>query len=112
METFAELAMDVIRDDWQERKVRNPSRFTQEKIAKKMHISRSQFATSLADPKDPTVSFISTYAIAVTGLMGPDAGDEKEPVGTTWIAVGNKNKTESPTCTHRSKPRCSAPSAC
>lgn len=37
----------------------------------------------------------STYAIAVTGLMGPDAGDEKEPVGTTWIAVGNKNKTES-----------------
>ena len=65
METFAELAMYVIRDDWQERKVRNPSRFTQEKIAKKMHISRSQFATSLADPKDPTVSFISTYAIAV-----------------------------------------------
>lgn len=37
----------------------------------------------------------SNYAIAVTGLMGPDAGDEKEPVGTTWIAVGNKEKIES-----------------
>ncbi len=31
------------------------------------------------------------YALAVTGLMGPDAGDEKEEVGTTFIAVGKKN---------------------
>ena len=34
----------------------------------------------------------SDYAIAVTGLMGPSAGGESKPIGTTWIAVGNKDK--------------------
>ncbi len=34
----------------------------------------------------------STYAIAVTGLMGPGNGGENKPVGTAWIAVGNENK--------------------
>ncbi len=37
----------------------------------------------------------SDYAIAVTGLMGPGNGGESKPVGTTWIAVGNKEKTVS-----------------
>ncbi|HEV7621214.1 MAG TPA: CinA family nicotinamide mononucleotide deamidase-related protein [Flavisolibacter sp.] len=35
----------------------------------------------------------SDYAIAVTGLMGPGNGGENKPVGTTWIAVGSKEKT-------------------
>ncbi len=36
----------------------------------------------------------SDYAIAVTGLMGPDSGGEDKPVGTVWIGVGNKEKIE------------------
>lgn len=34
------------------------------------------------------------YALATSGIMGPDGGSEEKPVGTVWIAVGNKDKTE------------------
>lgn len=32
------------------------------------------------------------YAIATSGIMGPDGGSEKKPVGLVWIGVGNKEK--------------------
>lgn len=31
------------------------------------------------------------YAIATSGIMGPDGGSEHKPVGTVWIAVASSN---------------------
>jgi nicotinamide-nucleotide amidase len=32
------------------------------------------------------------YGIAVSGIMGPNGGTPDKPVGSVWIAVGNKDK--------------------
>ena len=31
------------------------------------------------------------YALATSGIMGPGGGSEEKPVGTVWIAAGNKD---------------------
>ena len=32
------------------------------------------------------------YALAVSGIMGPDGGSPEKPVGMVWVAVGDRNK--------------------
>ncbi|HET9823829.1 MAG TPA: CinA family nicotinamide mononucleotide deamidase-related protein, partial [Chitinophagaceae bacterium] len=34
------------------------------------------------------------YTLATSGIMGPDGGTPEKPIGTVWVAVGNRKKIE------------------
>lgn len=56
---------------------------------------QTQGAVSEAVVKEMVAGALSLldtdYAIAVSGIMGPDGGTPEKPVGTVWVAVGNKD---------------------
>lgn len=41
----------------------------------------------------------SDIAVAVSGILGPDGGSDEKPVGTVWVAVGNKDHIQTK-CLH------------
>jgi nicotinamide-nucleotide amidase len=49
-------------------------------------------ATVLQMVKGILQNIQTDYAMAVSGIMGPDGGTTEKPVGTVWIAVGNAQK--------------------
>jgi nicotinamide-nucleotide amidase len=32
------------------------------------------------------------YVVVTSGIMGPDGGSPEKPVGTAWVAVGNRQR--------------------
>jgi len=65
VQNLCRSSMEVIREDWELRKEQNNPVFNQERIAQMMGISRSQLAKALTTDKNPTISFICSYATAV-----------------------------------------------
>ncbi|MFT6686300.1 MAG: nicotinamide-nucleotide amidase, partial [Bacteroidia bacterium] len=46
----------------------------------------------------------TTYGIAVSGIAGPGGGTTDKPVGTVWIAVGNRDSIQA-RCYHLTQQR-------
>lgn len=55
------------------------------------NVVSEQVATAMA--QNVRQKMKTDYAIATTGIAGPDGGTEEIPVGTVWIAVADKDKT-------------------
>jgi nicotinamide-nucleotide amidase len=65
-----------------------------------LHVTRETLETAGAVSKETVIQMAqsalitlhSDYAIATSGIMGPDGGSPGKPVGTVWVAVGNHQK--------------------
>ena len=45
------------------------------------------------------------FAIAFSGIAGPDGGSKEKPVGTVWVAIGERKKNIKTFCLHLSGTR-------
>lgn len=62
-----------------------------------LHVKNETLATVGAVSEETVIEMVqgvlylmkTDYAIAVSGIMGPDGGSDEKPVGTVWVAVGN-----------------------
>ncbi len=67
---------------------------------KMLNVSHRTLETSGAVSEETVIQMIkgalqnlkTDFAIATSGIMGPDGGTPEKPVGTVWIAVGNREK--------------------
>jgi nicotinamide-nucleotide amidase len=50
--------------------------------------------TVLAMAQGALINSGADFTIAVSGIAGPDGGSEEKPVGSVWIAWGNKNNLQ------------------
>jgi len=65
-----------------------------------LNVSHQTLETMGAVSEDTVVQMIkgtlhnlkTDYALATSGIMGPDGGTNDKPVGTVWVAVGNREK--------------------
>jgi nicotinamide-nucleotide amidase len=67
-----------------------------------LHVKQGTLEKSGAVSRDTVIEMVKgaiaelnvDYAVATSGIMGPNGGTDEKPVGTVWIAVGNGEKTE------------------
>jgi competence/damage-inducible protein CinA-like protein len=65
-----------------------------------LHVSAQTLATvgavseeTVQQMANGALALLNTdFIIATSGIMGPDGGTPEKPVGTVWVAVGNKEK--------------------
>src|SRR5579862_758866 len=65
-----------------------------------LHVNETTLATIGAVSEETVRQMIqgalivlrTDLAVATSGIMGPDGGSEDKPVGTVWIAVGDRSK--------------------
>ena len=65
-----------------------------------LHVNAETLSTEGAVSKETVQQMVqgalillnTDYVIATSGIMGPGGGSDRKPVGTVWIAVGNREK--------------------